>query len=88
MDVGKLVKKAEITKYPVRFDHCFKRIILDQMFQGVWYNFVEKPAYKHLTEDQKKEFQDKVNLLLEKPEVCFEWNQQSLAWRKEAKCKK
>ena len=27
---------------PVRFNHCFARIILDWLFQDVWYNHLDK----------------------------------------------
>ena len=36
--------------YPVRFHHCFARIILDALFEDVWYRHL--PAYKHLTAAQ------------------------------------
>ncbi len=34
--------------WPVRADHCFQRILLDNAFGGVWYDHVaERPAYVH-----------------------------------------
>ncbi|MBB5699734.1 GCN5-related N-acetyltransferase [Sphingomonas yantingensis] len=34
--------------WPVRADHCFQRILLDNAFGGVWYDFVSRrPAYAH-----------------------------------------
>ena len=34
--------------WPVRYDHCFQRILLDNAFGGVWYDHVAKrPAYAH-----------------------------------------
>jgi hypothetical protein len=34
--------------WPVRADHCFQRILLDNAFGGVWYEFVpRRPAYAH-----------------------------------------
>lgn len=34
--------------WPVRADHCFQRILLDNAFGGVWYDFVAgRPAYAH-----------------------------------------
>ncbi|WP_315760672.1 GCN5-related N-acetyltransferase [Sphingomonas sp. Y38-1Y] len=34
--------------WPVRADHCFQRILLDNAFGGVWYDHVAKrPAYAH-----------------------------------------
>ena len=37
---------------PVRFDHCFARCALDWLCGGVWYDAIEKPAWRHLTADQ------------------------------------
>lgn len=40
--------------FPVRLNHCFGRILLDNLFGGVWYNYLSRktPAYKQLTEKQ------------------------------------
>ncbi|MEL6451633.1 MAG: hypothetical protein AAFQ19_10255 [Pseudomonadota bacterium] len=35
--------------WPVRFDHCFQRIVLDAVCGGVWYDHIARPAYRHLT---------------------------------------
>lgn len=35
-------------RWPVRADHCFQRILLDNAFGGVWYHHVpRRPAYAH-----------------------------------------
>ena len=37
--------------WPIRFDHCFQRVLLDHAFGGVWYDHVTgRPAYKHADE--------------------------------------
>ena len=37
--------------WPIRFDHCFQRVLLDHAFGGVWYDHVEgRPAYAHADE--------------------------------------
>ena len=38
--------------WPVVEDHCFQRIVLDTICGGVWYEFIDRPAYKHLTMEQ------------------------------------
>jgi hypothetical protein len=39
--------------WPVRHDHCFARIILDQVCGGCWYDHIpSRPAYKHLSDAQ------------------------------------
>lgn len=33
--------------WPVRFDHCFQRILLDTACSGQWYDYIpERPAYR------------------------------------------
>lgn len=36
-------------RWPIRLDHCFKRICLDAAFGDVWYNHLPRPAERHLT---------------------------------------
>lgn len=39
---------AATRSWPVRADHCFQRILLDNAFGGVWYDHVAgRPAYVH-----------------------------------------
>ena len=33
--------------WPVRFDHCFQRILLDNACKGRWTDTIERPAYAH-----------------------------------------
>ncbi len=40
---------ANQQRWPIRFDHCFKRICLDYAFEDVWYNHLPRPAERHLT---------------------------------------
>ena len=35
-------------RWPIRLDHCFKRICLDHAFTDVWYNHLPRPAERHL----------------------------------------
>ena len=34
--------------WPIRLDHCFKRITLDYAFSDVWYKHLARPAERHL----------------------------------------
>ncbi len=36
-------------RWPIRLDHCFKRICLDHAFGDVWYNHLPRSAERHLT---------------------------------------
>ncbi len=35
-------------RWPIRLDHCFKRICLDHAFTGVWHHHIPRPAERHL----------------------------------------
>ena len=37
--------------WPLRLDHCFKRVCLDYAFGDVWYRHVQKPAERHIAAD-------------------------------------
>ena len=39
---------AREQRWPIRLDHCFKRICLDHAFEDVWYNHLPRPAERHL----------------------------------------
>lgn len=34
--------------WPIRLDHCFKRICLDYAFEDVWYKHLPKPAERYI----------------------------------------
>jgi hypothetical protein len=35
-------------RWPIRFDHCFKRICLDYAFEDAWFKHLPRPAERHL----------------------------------------
>ena len=39
---------AKEQHWPLRMDHCFKRVCLDYAFQDLWYRHLKKPAERHL----------------------------------------
>ena len=39
---------ARENHWPIRLDHCFKRICLDHAFSDVWYHHLPKPAERHI----------------------------------------
>lgn len=47
-----LPRLAREGNWPLRLDHCFKRVCLDNACGGVWYDFIDKPAEKNMTESQ------------------------------------
>jgi hypothetical protein len=39
--------------WPVHADHCFQRIVLDTLYEDVWYDHVKgRPAVQQLTADE------------------------------------
>ncbi len=43
-----LPARARDEHWPLRFDHCFKRICLDHAFGDVWYKHLKKPAERNI----------------------------------------
>ncbi len=45
----RLPERARAERWPLRLDHCFQRVLLDQACGGRWYDHVSgRPAYRHL----------------------------------------
>lgn len=46
--------KSSSEPWPIRLDHCFMRVVLDNLFGRCWYEALDrrKPAYVQLTSDQ------------------------------------
>jgi hypothetical protein len=74
---------ASFTK-PVRYNHCFNRIILDWLFQGIWYNHFDrsKTAVSQLNKIQLQKMIERMEQWLLDPDLLFEDNRRSLTWRK------
>ncbi|WP_445426606.1 hypothetical protein [Alishewanella sp. HL-SH06] len=34
--------------WPIKHDHCFQRVVLDNVCNGAWYDYIKQPAYRHL----------------------------------------
>ena len=41
-----------VHRWPIRLDHCFMRVFLDNALGGVWHHSVKRPAIRHLTPEQ------------------------------------
>ncbi len=45
----RLPARARAERWPLRLDHCFQRVLLDQVCGGRWYDHVEgRPAFRRL----------------------------------------
>jgi hypothetical protein len=67
--------------WPVREDHCFQRIILDTICDDVWYEHLDRPAYKNLSHDQAQRAVDLCHEIAEGHADLRQLNNQSLIWR-------
>ena len=67
--------------WPVREDHCFQRIVLDTICNGVWYEHLDRPAYKNLTHNEVRRAVDLCYEIAEGHADLRQLNNQSLIWR-------
>ena len=77
-----LPELASARAWPIRLDHCFKRICLDQAFGDVWYHHLPKPAERHLRgEPLRRAVQFAEELLAGGEELLRQRNVESLGFR-------
>lgn len=82
-----LPQRAQMARvnWPVVNDHCFQRIILDAITGGVWYDHINKPAYRHMTPEQAEQAATLAQDLLDGRADIHVLNAQSKRWRALAK---
>jgi hypothetical protein len=73
--------RGSTNNWPVKNDHCFQRIVLDSVCQGVWYESIDRPAYKHLNYEQAKLAVKLCNEIIAGEIDLSRLNVQSLVWR-------
>jgi len=74
---------VEAGNWPIQLDHCFARIVLDNVFGGEWYEHVDgRPAYEHLAAAELREAIAIADRMLSdgRPAVV-DLNDNSLRWR-------
>lgn len=79
-----LPAKAKLGNWDLKDDHCFMRVVLDQLFDDCWYNHLDRRqvAYKQLNERQLHTAIALAEAILDQGEGLLRvWNRQSLAWR-------
>jgi len=71
--------------WPVRRDHCFARVVLDNHFGGVWYEHVDgRPAYRSLpAADLRGAIAIAERMLETGPSLAEALNERSCRWRAE-----
>ena len=78
-----LPEVAEARGWPVRADHCFQRILLDNAAGGRWYEHVAgRPAYRHADRAMLERAVRLGEDCLADEEDLAELNRRSLAWRR------
>ena len=80
-EVLPLMARSDRTDWPVREDHCFQRIILDHVCGGVWYEHLDHPAHKHLSDNQAQRAVELCRDIAQGRSDLQQLNQQSLIWR-------
>ena len=80
-----LPRAARREDWPISEDHCFARVVLDNVFGDVWYDHVDgRPAYEHLSPAELKEAIALADRMLEAGRPAVETlNRDSLRWRGE-----
>ena len=71
--------------WPIRFDHCFMRVVLDHVFGQCWYDAINRkkgPAYRQMSDEQLRCAIDLAEHIERGGRATLEpMNQQSLRWR-------
>jgi hypothetical protein len=69
------------SNWPITKDHCFARIILDNIHQAKWSTKTKKPAYKNMTDEELEKAIFLAQTIIRKPRIIYKLNQLSLAYR-------
>ena len=74
---------AKTGGYPIRFNHCFLRVVYDTLFGAQWQTVLPKgkPAIHQLSEDQLRQALRIGEAVIADPETCKALNRQSLIYR-------
>lgn len=83
-----LPQLATQRNFPVNQDHCFQRIILDNLLGCCWYDVLDRnqgPAYRQLSEGQLREAIALAHSVVQlSDDYLHQLNHSSLAWRGKA----
>ena len=72
--------------WPIHLDHCFGRVVLDNLFEDEWYDHVDgRPAVENLSPDELRAAVETADRMLEEGRsTVAELNRNSLHWRGES----
>ena len=74
---------AKAGGYPIRLNHCFLRVVYDNLFGRQWQKVLtsKKPAIHQLSEDQLRRAIEIGQSIIDDKATCVELNRRSLDWR-------
>lgn len=77
---------ARRDKYPIVFNHCFLRVVYDNLFGQKWQEVLnpKKPAIHQLSETQLRRAIALGNEIIADRQTCEILNRRSLEWRGKA----
>ena len=80
-----LPRAARRADWHIQEDHCFARVVLDNVFGDAWYDHVNgRPVYEHLSPAELTVAVDLADRMLEAGRPAVEaLNRNSLRWRGE-----
>lgn len=81
----KLPRQAKTGDWPVRFDHCFRRLAYDAACEGKWRDHVDGDTFiDDADKDQlRKALRHAVRMMYEGEEYAWKLQEYSLIWRGE-----
>ncbi len=68
-------------RWPIRFDHCFMRVCLDDAIGAQWNTVVRSPAIRHLTDEQLAHAIGTAERIAANPALLLPLNDASLRMR-------
>lgn len=68
-------------QYPVQLNHCWARVILDNIFNDKWSNVISKPAYKNLNKVKLLEAINLAKCIVSSTDFSIYLNKKSLQYR-------
>jgi hypothetical protein len=84
--MAKQANSRGATKYtqtwPVTEDHCFQRIVLDNICGDAWYEHIKSPAYQNLSSSQAHAAVLLCKRIIKAKEDLTQLHKRSLKWRK------
>jgi hypothetical protein len=73
---------ARSHNWPISLDHCFMRVCLDTALGAPWHTVIDRPAIKHLSDEQLLAAISVAQSLVQTPATLLALNDQSIRWRK------